>query len=109
MPSGASRAGEWGVGGGSLPKWCALHRQCSLVVNVGTVGLCAWSVQIWKISKDEQQQQQPGVQYAISRVGQLFNLVMWVSKRTGRWCLEEGSVCCIKGAGRQLAMCVWCV
>ena len=43
------------------------------------------------------------------RVGQLFNLVMWVSKRTGRRCLEEGGVCCIKGAGRQLAMCVWCV
>ena len=47
------------------------HRQCSLVVNVGTVGSCAWSVQIWKISKDEQQQQ-PGVQYAISPGGPII-------------------------------------
>ena len=77
------------------------------MVNVGTVGSCAWSVQIWKISKDEQQQQ-PVMRYAISLGGPII-YVGYVGKRTGRWCLEKGGVCCIIGARRQLAMCVWSV
>ena len=63
---------EWGSAKVMCTACVVEHRQCSLVVSVGTVGSCAWSEQIWKISKDEQQQQQPGMRYAISLGGPII-------------------------------------